>query len=211
MKKILIFDFDGVILDSVLVKGDAFGYIFKDYGDEIVDKVKEYHKQNGGLPRAEKIKNIFSVILKKHPPQDVIDKYCRKFSIIVVDMVLKTDFIPGSFKFIKDNCNLYDQYIVSATPQKELEIIIKKRKIRKYFKDIYGSPIDKHTHIKSIISNNGCVFSSAVFIGDSFSDLESSIKAGVEFIGVKSSSITFPIEVNVIDNLLDLESELNKL
>ncbi len=211
MKKIIIFDFDGVILDSVSVKGDAFGYIFNDYGDEIVDKVKDYHKQNGGLPRAEKIKNIFSIILKKHPSQDVIDKYCRRFSIIVVDMVLKTNFIPGSFEFIKNNCNLYDLFIVSATPQKELEVIIKKRKIRKYFKNIYGSPIDKKTHIKSIISNNGGVFSSAVFIGDSLSDLESSIKAGVEFIGVKSSSITFPIEVNVMDNLFGLKKELEKL
>ena len=39
MLKGIIFDFDGVIAESVQVKTDAFSSIYKPYGKDVVDKV----------------------------------------------------------------------------------------------------------------------------------------------------------------------------
>ena len=55
-KKFIVFDFDGVVLDSVEIKTNAFAEIYSEYGSEIVSKVVEYHKRNGGLSRFEKFK-----------------------------------------------------------------------------------------------------------------------------------------------------------
>ena len=35
-KKLVIFDFDGVLVDSVNVKTEAFGLMYKDYGSDVV-------------------------------------------------------------------------------------------------------------------------------------------------------------------------------
>jgi len=52
----VFFDFDGVILDSVDVKTDAFVAIFRGYGPKIREDVVKYHHENGGVSRMEKFK-----------------------------------------------------------------------------------------------------------------------------------------------------------
>ena len=56
MIKGIIFDFDGVIVDSVGIKSDAFAHLYNSYGTQIENKVVEHHEKNGGLSREEKIK-----------------------------------------------------------------------------------------------------------------------------------------------------------
>ena len=40
-KKLFIFDFDGVIVDSVDIKTEAFGEIYSNYGSFITEKSKK--------------------------------------------------------------------------------------------------------------------------------------------------------------------------
>ena len=56
MLKGIIFDFDGVIAESVQIKSDAFASLYEQYGDNIVKKVIEHHEANGGMSRFEKIR-----------------------------------------------------------------------------------------------------------------------------------------------------------
>ena len=53
--KNIIYDFDGVICDSVNVKTEAFAKIYSEYGHSIVSKVVDYHNLHGGISRYEKI------------------------------------------------------------------------------------------------------------------------------------------------------------
>ena len=52
--KAIIFDFDGVILDSMGIKSEASAKIYEPYGDEIVKKVMEHHEANGEMSRYKK-------------------------------------------------------------------------------------------------------------------------------------------------------------
>ncbi len=45
----MIFDFDGVLVDSVGIKTEAFREIYAPYGPELVQRVVQHHKVNGGL------------------------------------------------------------------------------------------------------------------------------------------------------------------
>ena len=56
MVKAIIFDFDGVILESLEIKTNAFKKLYKSYGTDIVDKVAIHHLENGGVSRYEKFK-----------------------------------------------------------------------------------------------------------------------------------------------------------
>ena len=55
-KRLFAFDFDGVIVDSVNIKTEAFAEIYKPYGQKIVDRVINHHISNGGMSRFKKFK-----------------------------------------------------------------------------------------------------------------------------------------------------------
>ena len=56
MIKTIIFDFDGIILESIDVKTEAFKKLYQPFGSSISNKVVENHLANGGISRYEKIK-----------------------------------------------------------------------------------------------------------------------------------------------------------
>ena len=56
MHKAIIFDFDGVIADTLQLKTDAFAELYSPFGDHIIKKVVSHHKMNLGVSRFEKIK-----------------------------------------------------------------------------------------------------------------------------------------------------------
>ena len=65
MIKTIIFDFDGVILDSNKAKGQAFVKLFKNQNQNIKKKIYDFHINNIGKSREYKIKHIIKNILKK--------------------------------------------------------------------------------------------------------------------------------------------------
>jgi beta-phosphoglucomutase-like phosphatase (HAD superfamily) len=66
--KAIIFDFDGVLVESVDIKTDAFRELFKDY-PQYVDEFAAYHEYNGGVSRFEKIKYFYRHFLKENITQ----------------------------------------------------------------------------------------------------------------------------------------------
>ena len=62
MIKNIILDFDGVILDSIPVKTEAFKQLFSDFSDDDVDLLIDFHLKNGGMSRYKKIEYFFKNI-----------------------------------------------------------------------------------------------------------------------------------------------------
>ena len=55
MIKAIVFDFDGVILESVDIKTKAFIKLYENYPPKIKEEVKRYHLKHLGISRYEKI------------------------------------------------------------------------------------------------------------------------------------------------------------
>ena len=64
--KFFIFDFDGVIIDSVKIKNDNFYNFFLSYGIDKANEVLDYHLNNLGINRYIKFDYIFKNILKEN-------------------------------------------------------------------------------------------------------------------------------------------------
>ncbi len=62
MIKAIIFDFDGVICESVEAKKIAFQKVFADYPEHL-DAITEHHMANGGISRFVKFEYIYKNIL----------------------------------------------------------------------------------------------------------------------------------------------------
>ena len=111
MLKGIIFDFDGVIAESVQVKTDAFASLYEQYGVNIVTKVIKHHEANGGLSRFEKIKLYHGSYLNKAITNKEIEELATQFSKLVVKKVIDSHYVPGVFKFIQKSYEKYNLFI----------------------------------------------------------------------------------------------------
>mgnify|MGYP001478041712 CR=1 FL=1 len=183
MIKAIIFDFDGVIVESVNIKTEAFAEIYRSHGPKVVERVVEHHMANWGMSRFEKFKLYHRELLGKKLSDDGLSEITHQFSRMVTQKVIEAPYVKGAIEFIESNYTSFDLFISSATPENELREIIEKRKISRYFKEIFGSPETKSDHIRRIIRRYNYGSSEVVFIGDSVNDKEAAQLNGIYFIG----------------------------
>lgn len=177
----VIFDFDGVIAESVDVKTQAFRELFKGHPD-ILDEVEKFHLENGGMSRYDKFRHIYANILKLELTEEKFRELCEAFQRLVVDKVVASPFVAGAKETLKYFFEKYPMYVVSGTPQEEIREIIKRRALTKYFLQVYGSPESKTLLIKRILRDNKYKPEEVLFVGDSKNDLKAAVEAGVMFI-----------------------------
>ncbi|MFA4991122.1 MAG: HAD family hydrolase [Candidatus Omnitrophota bacterium] len=182
MIKAIIFDFDGVIVDSNHVKTDAFVKLFRGYPASIRELVRKYHLQNGGMSRFDKFRHIYADFIKEPLPKEKFDELCGDFNRLVMDGVIKAPFFDGVIDFLERNRDAYAMYIVSGTPDFEIKEIVRRRGLDKYFIDVYGSPRSKKELIEILLAEHGHRKEEAVFVGDSINDYEGAVGSGVGFI-----------------------------
>lgn len=183
-KSVYIFDFDGVLVDSVDIKTQAFASIYQEHGNDVVNKVISHHRLNGGMNRYKKFNFYHENFLDKKLSPDELLLMDDKFSELVFSKVLTAKEIKCSLDFISSFTDGESSYICSATPEDELRKIVSSRNWEEYFKGVYGSPVSKSKHISHIIETHGGAQSAAVFFGDAINDLDAAIESGIDFIGV---------------------------
>lgn len=188
MIKAFIFDLDGVIVNSVDIKTKAFAMLFADEGRETVEKVIKYHLDNAGISRYEKFKHIYKVILIKPLAREVFQELCRRFEGMVVENVIKAPFIKGADEFLKVNATRFKFFLVSATPQEEIQEITQRKNIRVFFKRIYGAPIKKAKAVKEILLKEKLRRDDVIYVGDALSDYEAAKDNFLKFVAVIGSN-----------------------
>ena len=72
--KSIIFDCDGVILNSNEIKTNAFKKVLKQFNNQAIDEFIQYHKDNGGISRYIKFENLLNNILPKYEENKFINK-----------------------------------------------------------------------------------------------------------------------------------------
>ena len=134
--KFIIFDCDGVILDSNNIKVEAFKFALKNFEKQKIDLFIEYHKKNGGISRYEKFKFFFRELIKikKSEFKNVFDKATNDFSFYLKKNYKLAKLTPGVISFIKlAKFNKLKLYVVSGSDQNELIKLFKKKKLEFYF------------------------------------------------------------------------------
>ena len=200
--KAIIFDFDGVICDSVNIKTEAFVELYSNYEKSISYAVKNYHLQYGGISRFEKIKYFETVLLKNDYNSKIIKKKAQVFSKLVKEKVIKSEYIKGIIEFISNNSNI-PKFICTGTPENEIKDIVQQRNIYSYFTDVFGSPKSKEQIINNILVKWKLNPNEVLFFGDAITDLNASLKCKLNFIGIKNSDTVFPINTKEIDDFFD--------
>lgn len=206
----IIFDFDGVVLASHLVKTQAFYYVFKVYGNKLALKSQKLHLDNTGVSRLRKFKYILKKIIKVNPNKVILNDLQKKFSGYIDRRIAKLKVSSDLIDFLRKYHKNLNFYISTGTPQKEIEKILNQKKIFKYFKGVYGSPRKKINHINKIKKKNNKL----IFIGDSKEDYLAAKKGKIFFIAkINTESKKYFKNKNIekINNFKNLKFKINKL
>jgi phosphoglycolate phosphatase-like HAD superfamily hydrolase len=206
--KAFIFDFDGVIVDSVHIKADAFAELFKEFGSDIQKQVVEHHLAHGGMTRAEKISHYYIEFVGKKLTEENLNNLCNEFSELVVEKVIVAPEILGAEKLIRTFCVEKKCFINSATPDDELNEIVKCRGIYDCFLEIFGSNRTKIENLEYIINKYNYSLGEHLFFGDAFSDYNASYECGVDFVGIlfndDSPLVKLANEITIFKNFNEL-------
>ncbi len=178
----IIFDFDGVICESVDIKTEAFYEMYLPYGEEIAKKVKEFHILNGGISRFDKFRHYENKFLNRSITDDKMNELSSRFSSLVMKKVIEAPFVKGALEFLKKFSKDYRCFIVSATPMDEMQTIAKEKNISQYFEEIFGSPTNKIEWGKYILDTYSINPSETLFIGDAMSDYKASVANDMHFL-----------------------------
>lgn len=178
----IIFDFDGVILESAEIKTIAFRKLFKDDYPEEVNHIVNYHIDNMGISRYVKFRHIFNNIILQPLTLKQEEQLGQRFSTIVFEEVLKTPIVPGLLEFLEVYYRTFNLFIASGTPEDELYTIVKHRGLGKYFQGVFGTPKTKAEIIFDIMNTYSLSPSDIVFVGDANSDKQAAKETGVHFI-----------------------------
>lgn len=211
MIRAIIFDFDGVIVESMDIKTKAFAFLFKDYPSDL-DEILRFHSLHGGLSRFEKFDYIYREILGEVLSPQVKERLGEEFSQYVYEEVIKCPFVQGAREFLDAYYKRISLFIVSGTPQDELVSIIKARGIDKYFVEVFGTPGRKKDYNIKILKQFSIGADETIVVGDSIDDYNGAKEAGLKFVGRVNGINPFKdlkIEGS-IDNLFDLEKLINE-
>ena len=186
--KSIIFDCDGVILNSNKIKTESFRKILKNFDTRAIREFIYYHENNGGLSRYIKLDYFLSTILPKYSEipenKDNILLYLLRDYGNVCKKSLNTSEVAKDLEKLKSITNKIPWTIVSGGDQKELREVFTKKNLTKYFKGgIFGSP-DKKIDIIQREEKYGLINYPAIFLGDSKLDYLVAKNLNIDFLFV---------------------------
>ena len=201
---VILWDFDGVIIDSNEIRTKGFIDIFESFNEEDILKLVDFHKNNGGLSRYFKINFFFKNILGIDISEDEILIYANNYKKYVLSNLMDTNFlIADSLNYIQQNYKKKDMHIVSASDENELRELCDFYDISKYFISLKGSPVNKSDNISSLIINQGYSRNQITYIGDSINDFESAKLNQINFFGYNIKTISTS-EYSIIKKFTEL-------
>lgn len=212
MIRAIAFDFDGVLAESTQVKTAAFGALYVREGREVMDAVVAYHLANEGVSRYQKFRHIQSAILGRgelFPAQE--RELDENFSRLVVEGVVAAAEVPGTAELLASLHGQLPLYVVSATPQAELDDILERRRMRHFFRAAYGSPVAKVRWLRAILDELQLQPRELLFVGDTRKDLETAMAVDCDFVGRQrpDSSHFAAAECPVVSDLHGLRQRLS--
>lgn len=213
MPKAIVFDFDGVILQSVDIKTRAFATLFAPEGERAAGLILAFHRANGGISRYEKFRHAYREVLKRPLSPEQERALGQRYNALVEEAVSVCPWVPGAREFLEARHAELPLFVASATPQEELRRIVARRRMDPFFRAAYGAPATKDAILREIARTLDCPAADLLMIGDARNDHDAAQAVGAAFVGVvpPGEKNPFPEGVAALPDLTGLSALLPTL
>lgn len=206
----LVFDFDGVILDSIALKRRAFASIFSEH-TALLDRIIDYNANQPGVPRQVKVRFVCEQILQVDNIETAVAIYLHRYAEALKITAANACLIAGVQAFLEQTDA--SKFVCSSAPQEEVVELATKHQIAHHFLHIYGYPYRKAEILQELKGK----YQRLVFFGDAMADYEAACLAGVGFIGVVNAQgedrfkgLSLP-KIQGFDDIVDIRSLLRSI
>lgn len=179
----IVFDCDGVILNSNKTKVNAYFEVAKRHGgtDAQAHAFVEHHIKKGSFPRNGKIEYYLREIVKQPVTLETVQRYIASFEEILDETLMTCEIAPGLHE-LKAATPQARWMLLSGGGQQELRRIFARRNLAQLFEaGIFGGPDIKEDVLLREKQNGNLQFP-ALFVGDSKYDFEAATLAGLDFV-----------------------------
>jgi phosphoglycolate phosphatase-like HAD superfamily hydrolase len=179
----IVFDCDGVILESAGIKTEGFAHVGEAFGPERQKMLIDYHAERGGVSRLLKFDWFYREALGLVPSQADIAELDARFCAFCDAAIAAAPFVPGFLETFAAWRGKIPFYVASGSPQADMDKNLGPRGILDGFAGVYGSPPAKAELLRRIIRNNGYNPAEVLMVGDARTDLEAAQSNGTLFYG----------------------------
>ena len=183
--KTLVFDCDGVVLNSNELKTEAYYRVAVGFGadHEQAQALVDYHVRLGGISRFIKFRYFLDEIMHQPVTDESLTVLLESFAEEIHRGLLTCEMAPGLLE-LREVTKEARWMLVSGGDQTELRTLFAERGIDGLFDaGIFGSPDNKDIILAREVEN-GNLAKPAIFFGDSRYDHEASNRAGLDFVFV---------------------------
>lgn len=187
--RVLILDFDGVVIESNAVKTQAFQHVFARF-PEHTEAIMAFHHAHVSLSRFAKFEHLLALMGRADDAALQAD-IAADFSRRVLEGMMAVPLVPGAETLLRKVKPRLPVYLASVTPEAELALILAKRGLAHWFRDVYGCPPwTKPDAIRDVLAREGVKPRDALLIGDSAEDQRAAQITGVNFLA-RDSGLSF--------------------
>lgn len=164
-KKLLLFDFDGVLVDSYKISYFS-------------------HQASGGKLSHKKYRQLFLGNIYQNTTKQIIFK--KDFFFYYKELLKDLKPVPYADKVLNLLAKKYLLIIVSSTPENLIAQFLNKYALKKYFKTILGKNFDhsKIIKINFALKKYRMIKNNCLFITDTVGDIVEARKCGVKSVAV---------------------------
>ncbi|WPJ98197.1 HAD family hydrolase [Coraliomargarita algicola] len=206
---LLVFDCDGVLLETMAAKIEAFRQWVPQAHIAWRDAFMEVVMAGFGKARTHHIRCFYEEILGETVSEAFLSEEVERFADICEPLCATAAWRIGSREFVLA-CRQagIPRYVLSGTPQQPLEAMLSSTGAAGLFDVIIGSPPAKPESLTRILAETGVPAHRCVFVGDAEADRVAAEHVGAHFVYFPSEANrpTGPISTEVSDlrQLLDV-------
>ena len=210
----LVFDCDGVVLDSNQLKTQAYYDTAISFGanKQQAEAIVEYHVRLGGISRSPKFKYFLHDIMQQPVTDAAMQYLLERFASEIHKGLLSCEMADGLHE-LRQVTRHARWMLLSGGDQMELRQLFAERGIADLFDaGIFGSPDNKDQVLSRELANDNLKMP-GLFLGDSRYDHEAASRAGLDFVFLKNwtefsewPEYCAQHDITVVDNLRALLS-----
>ncbi len=207
----IFLDFDGVIMDSMTLKLDAYCFALAEFGFSR-EAVRDQQLLYAGLSRSRALPLMYKVLSGGEditPEQQ--ERVLARFAEEDIRLRPRMQLMPGVTEFLEEAARRgMPLAVVTGTPQEVIDGTVDHFVIREWFREIHGWPPMKAEHLVDLLTRHGLRPEEAIYVGDAVQDINAAESVEIPFIAVDHGDGAFAgrTSVVVLKGLRDLPAVL---